>query len=154
MGFSCFHSVLVELILNPHTGNISPQFHVVYDDFFSTVHHNVELESAKQWNKLFTSSFSRVRVLLNKTDDVKLSEEWLTVGEQCAHALQNIQNVRSIPDLHKQDSPSQDHLQTATPMEDTAQAITGMRPTENASGSAENARNISGGKTDLINSSC
>ena len=55
MGFSRFHSVLVGLILNPCTGSISPQFHVVYDDLFSTVHHNTELESAQQWNKLFTS---------------------------------------------------------------------------------------------------
>ena len=43
MEFSWFHFVLVNLILNPHTRTISPQFHVVYDDLFSTVHHNTEL---------------------------------------------------------------------------------------------------------------
>ena len=32
MGFSKLHSTLIGLILNPHTGTISPQFHVVYDD--------------------------------------------------------------------------------------------------------------------------
>ena len=60
MGFSRFHSSLVGLILNPRTGSISPQFHVVYDDLFTMLHHNEDLKSVEQWSKLFTSPSSRI----------------------------------------------------------------------------------------------
>ena len=87
MGFSRFHSTLIGLILNPRTGSISPQFHVVYDDVFSTVHSSQDLQASEQWNKLFTSSSARICVFLDQTDDPELSEEWLTTEEQQAHQL-------------------------------------------------------------------
>ena len=37
MGLSRVHSSDVPLVLNIRTGHISPQFHVVFDDMFSTV---------------------------------------------------------------------------------------------------------------------
>jgi hypothetical protein len=37
IGFSKLHSSSVGLILNPNTKRISPQYHVVYDDYFTTV---------------------------------------------------------------------------------------------------------------------
>ena len=37
MGFSKMYSTQVGLVLNLLTGSISPQYHVVFDDMFSTV---------------------------------------------------------------------------------------------------------------------
>ena len=37
MGFSKMHSTQVGLVINLLTGSISPQYHVVFDDMFSTV---------------------------------------------------------------------------------------------------------------------
>jgi hypothetical protein len=37
VGRSPSHAANVSLILNPRTGHISPQFHVIYDDDFTTV---------------------------------------------------------------------------------------------------------------------
>ena len=37
MGFSKMHSTQVGLVLNLLTGSVSPNFHVVFDDMFSTV---------------------------------------------------------------------------------------------------------------------
>ena len=37
VGHSPSHAGSVALVLNPRTGHVSPQFHVVFDDFFSTV---------------------------------------------------------------------------------------------------------------------
>lgn len=37
VGFSTDHSSLVPLVLNTRTGNISPQYHVIFDDRFETV---------------------------------------------------------------------------------------------------------------------
>ena len=38
VGFSPLHSSMVGLVRNLRTGNISPQFHVVYNNYFETVH--------------------------------------------------------------------------------------------------------------------
>ena len=37
LGPSPFNAGLVALVINPATGHISPQFHVMFDDDFSTV---------------------------------------------------------------------------------------------------------------------
>ena len=37
LGFSCFYSSTVVLVWNLHTGHVSPQYHVVFDDKFETV---------------------------------------------------------------------------------------------------------------------
>jgi hypothetical protein len=37
LGYSMDHSSSIGLILNKDTGNISPQYHVVHDDYFTTV---------------------------------------------------------------------------------------------------------------------
>ena len=39
LGNSPFHTGSVALVLNNITGNVSPQYHVVFDDTFSTVDH-------------------------------------------------------------------------------------------------------------------
>ena len=36
-GYSPFHAGSVDLVLNPATGNVSPQFHLVFHDKFPTV---------------------------------------------------------------------------------------------------------------------
>ena len=51
VGFSPLHSLLVPLVLNIHTGKISPQYHVVFDDKFETVPSLPLGESLhQQWN--------------------------------------------------------------------------------------------------------
>ena len=37
LGHSLFHAWSLALVINPETGHISPKFHVVFDDDFSTV---------------------------------------------------------------------------------------------------------------------
>jgi len=53
LGNSPIHASTVRLILNLQTGNVSPQYHVVYDDFYETVHSN-EDEPPAEWSELFT----------------------------------------------------------------------------------------------------
>ena len=59
MGLSPLHASSVPLVLNPETGAITPQYHVVFDDQFSSVAVAPEdlpnLESA-EWVKLFGDS--------------------------------------------------------------------------------------------------
>jgi len=54
LGFSQVHSLLVALVLNTSTGNISTQYHVVFDDKFSTVTSLPKEDSLdNQWAHIF-----------------------------------------------------------------------------------------------------
>ena len=54
VGFSHVHSSLVPLVLNVVTGKISPQYHVVFDDTFSTVNSLPHEDSIDdQWTRIF-----------------------------------------------------------------------------------------------------
>ena len=48
LGHSSQHSQTVALVLNPKTGHVSPQFHVVFDDKFDTVKQGIDVESKWQ----------------------------------------------------------------------------------------------------------
>ena len=52
------HSGNVVLVLNPETNNVSPQYHVVFDNGFTTVGHTIKATKEamdKGFTKLFTS---------------------------------------------------------------------------------------------------
>ena len=65
MGFRKMHSTQVGLVLNLLTGSISPQYHVVFDDMFSTVMSST-VADPEIWIRLFTSSNSRIQVMLDQ----------------------------------------------------------------------------------------
>lgn len=74
VGFSRRHSSLVPLILNLSTLSISPQYHVVFDDWFTSVNSTGEIDvESPLWDDLFSSS----RYVFNYDDDVKSDEEWM-----------------------------------------------------------------------------
>ena len=52
LGHSPCHADSVALVLNPRTGNVSPQFHVVFDDDFSTVSHMRHGTVPVHWKEL------------------------------------------------------------------------------------------------------
>ena len=59
MGFSPKHASTVPLVLNPTTGYITPQFHVVFDDWFATIATtagSLPDFNSPQWSKLFGDS--------------------------------------------------------------------------------------------------
>ena len=56
VGCSPSHASNVGLILNPRTGHVSPQFHVVYDDDFTTVPYLCSAEVPPHWAKLVEAS--------------------------------------------------------------------------------------------------
>ena len=80
MGFSKMHSSLVSSILNQSTGSISPQFHVVFDDLFSTVHAN-ESETPREWSKLISMPSARFQTAVEDSAELELADEWLTPTE-------------------------------------------------------------------------
>ena len=74
------HSTLVGLILNPILGNISPQFHVVYDNLFTTVNSN-EAQVNQDLARLISFPNAHLQVLLDNEWHPDLDDDWLTVEE-------------------------------------------------------------------------
>ena len=66
VGNSPLHSSTVGLIRNLRTGNISPQFHVVYDDYFETVLSTPEKEP-ENWEEIVV--FQSFRLSLEEDNE-------------------------------------------------------------------------------------
>ena len=87
LGYSTEHATNVGLILNLKTKRISPQFHVLFDDFFQTVqgvdeHQEVDLQSF-DWDSLVLrfGTDNSMDPTISKSMIPTLSNEWLTEEE-------------------------------------------------------------------------
>ena len=80
------------MIRNIRTGNVSTQFHVVYDDFYTTITANDEALIPNTWNDLIKFSRENLldEVIADRADrDIvvpSLANEWL-----CANKLRIIE---------------------------------------------------------------
>ena len=91
LGFSRQHSSTVAMVQNLHTGYVSPQYHVVFDDNFQTVFHDGKSseELDKICNQLFVESrdcyveeeYDDDGILIYKPPP--LDEVWLSEPERC-----------------------------------------------------------------------
>ena len=92
VGFSPAHSSDVPLILNLRTGHISPQYHVVFDNDFSTVPSISEnAEPPPWWNELDLENRS-LRVPLDDDDPSFLDKDWLSADELEERSRQEVRN--------------------------------------------------------------
>ena len=81
VGFSKQHSSDVPLILNLRTGHISPQFHVVFDDTFSTVPSIKEDDAPPAWWNVVDLEENSYRIPLDDDTTVELGNDWMTPPE-------------------------------------------------------------------------
>ena len=76
VGRSPAHASNVALILNPRTGHVSPQFHVVYDDDFTTVPYLRTGKVPPHWEKLVQQSAQ-----FDRADNQKDTWQSLELGD-------------------------------------------------------------------------
>ena len=81
MGFSPVHSTLIASVLNLLTHSITPQFHVIFDDWFTSVHSESDIEPSV-WIDLITTPSCRLQVPLDSADDPELHDEWLASDDR------------------------------------------------------------------------
>ena len=82
MGTSPMHASTVGLVRNLQTGSITPQFHVVYDDFYETVHSD-DNDEPQEWPDLVV--FNSFRSEVDEDDGIPdLADEWLNPDERRA----------------------------------------------------------------------
>lgn len=86
MGASPRHASTVGLVRNLDTGRIGPQYHLVYDDFFETVHSD-EAAPPPEWEDLVI--YNRYQTPFDDPDYIpELADEWLTPAERLERAQQ------------------------------------------------------------------
>ncbi|KAL7524874.1 hypothetical protein ACHAXR_002639, partial [Thalassiosira sp. AJA248-18] len=96
LGHSPFHAGSVALVWNPTTGRVSPQFHVVFDDDFSTVSYMEAGTLPPNWEELVKYSSERATA-----EDVELADTWLNSSFAGSVALVwNPTTGRVSPQLH------------------------------------------------------
>lgn len=106
VGHSPLHAGSVALVLNPKTGHVSPQFHVVFDDTFSTLP-SIRASPDKEpemWKHLIDDCSEQVT-----TEAYKLAEEWLSESK-----MSPVSDESSLqPDVSSSDRLDFIHLETA-----------------------------------------
>ena len=109
VGVSPLHSSHVGLIRHLRTNNISPQFHVVYDDFFETVHAEDD-QAPSSWPELL--QFQTFRSEYDDEDFVpELTDEWVDESTLESRRQQGMERrgEATRPEMHESNPfPTQD----------------------------------------------
>jgi hypothetical protein len=108
LGISKHHSSTVHLILNPETGNISPQYHCIFDDTFSTVwadglfDHNI-------WESLLTQVERHYSIEQNKEGKVTLPPDFTPFSPDINETTTHFENQRQLEDNNKHNDTKVTH---------------------------------------------
>ena len=95
LGLASKYASSVPLVLNPSTLHISPQFHVVFDDLFTTVLSQSEEDlPPTEWIDLCITS--RYQTDFDENDPIRLDDEWLSSDELALRKHQDAQ-LRVVP---------------------------------------------------------
>lgn len=112
LGPSPQHATSVPRILNLDTHRITNQFHVVFDDRFTTVssESKVLYNSHPQWTSLLVTRFLHP---FDSTDDIpELDSAW-SVDKPNPTFLQHREHVRLAQDQHHHSLPNRSHHEIA-----------------------------------------
>lgn len=104
LGHSPFHAGSVALVYNPSTGHVSPQFHVVFDDDFTTVPYMEAGTIPPNWEDLVTNSSEK-----STLQALELTEAWLGTKRDTTISIN-----RDHTDLQLADDPVLDPYAVVT----------------------------------------
>ncbi len=134
LGVSSHHASTVGLVRNLRTNRITPQFHVVYDDWFETVHADAS-EIPKEWPDMFLNHRFK-----NELDgNIQLDIDWLTEAEVKERERVERRSIgRPLTDadeagLREPGIPLRGDVKVVTPVTETEGASSGMIKTEGES---------------------
>jgi Reverse transcriptase (RNA-dependent DNA polymerase)/GAG-pre-integrase domain len=136
LGLSRNHASSIPLALNLDTGHISPQYHCVFDDWYSTVAGNIDAGpdlDSPEWQELFAGS--RFQYPFDDDCAPSLGPEWTMdhheveqsrLRQEATRAAQDDAHrdraddslqTKQVPDSYHHTSPISHHPITATPPE-------------------------------------
>jgi Reverse transcriptase (RNA-dependent DNA polymerase) len=109
LGVSKLHASTIGLIRNLRTGNISPQFHVVYDEWFTTVPSDVneaEIEPPENWHDLLREARELITDEIVEDIPEDVHPDWLS-DEELQQRERLVQNRRqqqiNLPEIPPED---------------------------------------------------
>ena len=114
LGYSPFHSRKVALVLNPYTGHVSPQYHVTFDDDFTTLPFVRQGTEPPHWTTLFDQSTYKA------TDTpFEATEHWTSPNFQPTHVNQHCPRVpiaepSLVPEGEKSDEAAKEPSNAST----------------------------------------
>ena len=144
LGHSPFHAGSVALVWNPSTGRVSPQFHVVFDDDFSTVSYMEAGTIPPNWKELVEYSSERATA-----EDVALADTWLNSSSQNVDEKDRLSDPFAIvTDHHKRQKTDTTGTTPPKPNQTSASEGESSSPsqTEHSSETAVNSFATSGRK--------
>ena len=95
LGLADKYASSIPYVLNPATGHISPQFHVIFDDLFTTVISQGASDlPPSSWTDLCITG--RYQTAFDDNDPVRLDDEWLSSDELALRRHEDVQR-RIIP---------------------------------------------------------
>lgn len=101
LGFSPQHASTIPLVLNLNTHHVSPQYHVVFDDWFATIIGDVQYDENNPppaWYDLFGNS--RFQYVFDDDTDMELADEWLTPNEIAERRARDLsQDIRATHEI-------------------------------------------------------
>ncbi|KAI2510752.1 hypothetical protein MHU86_3700 [Fragilaria crotonensis] len=107
MGLSSKHASTVPIVLNPSTGYITPQFHIVFDDWFSTITSSLESLpdfNSRAWAQLFGESYFQYP--FDDEDETEMSiNDDPTSDAIVANTLRNMDSVATAMDTSSPPTP-------------------------------------------------
>ena len=136
MGIDPNHAETVPLVRNLKTGYLSPQYHVVFDDWFETCYSSDD-QPPSNWEDMCI--FNRYETVFDQgITPPQLGDEWLSPAELASKRLSKAvrQGRKLYQDLHKSkeikedlsyDPPSDSRPQTREPMAQTREPMAQTR---------------------------
>jgi hypothetical protein len=116
LGFSPEHASSIPLVLSTTTGLVSPQFHVVFDDYFTTTNCLTTNTLPAHWSTLFTTSCSKF--VDDDFDSTKFVDpSWYhdsLSSSSDATTLSSAQREPSIPIPSQRESDNPSHMDNST----------------------------------------
>ena len=97
------------------TGHISPQFHVVFDDHFSTIHSIIIDETPPSfWNEFNLENYTH-KIPLDKNAHITLQDEWLNPSdlEERARSFARSNEIRKTISSNKSNIYDRPHPSTS-----------------------------------------
>ncbi len=110
VGHSPAHAGLVAMVLNLRTGYVSPQYHVVFNDLFTTVSFLQKSEVPPNWADLVKKSREKVT-----NEHYDLAKTWLFLDPE--------QGDISMPERNSTESSNQTMLPTGTELHCTSSSL-------------------------------
>ena len=153
LGYSEAHSSSINLIRNLRTERVSPQYHVVYDELFTTVVQEEIKDPDSLWENLFTNSRDHILDEQESGTSIDtmpdLHEDWLPENERTTNTRRNELPPHPSTILHEERGERVDRTSTIEDFENPSTSTDTLEEFEGGFRSEPSTTSISDDTSDM-----